>query len=330
MTINGLFMLGSPTTRPDGAKMSSRDFVPPKILFDPAGLSTYFSAVENARAAAPELSDERGPSPPQFVRSYMNWIGRKVLRLTYTIHGLGAFGLITLGVVVTKFNIASRVIHPLIRAQIHRSGVRLLPIISFLALALGFVIIGQTVSLLNRVGATNYAGLIMVTVVVRELGPLVTALLVLARIGTGIVIELGTARALGEVEALEALGIDPIHYLVVPRVIGLALSIFALTVYLVLMALFSGYLFAFLQDVPLRPGEYFSQLAGALQWQDFVLLALKSCSFGIVIATVTCFHGLARPLRLEEVAAATTSAVVESVVVCILLDALFIIVYLVI
>jgi phospholipid/cholesterol/gamma-HCH transport system permease protein len=251
-----------------------------------------------------------------------------LIRLTNTIHGLGAFALITLGVLLTKFHVASRVIHPIIRFQIHRAGVCLLPIVSFIALALGLVIIGQTVSLLSRVGATNYAGIIMVTVVVRELGPLIAALLVLARVGTAIVIELGTARALGEVEALEALGIDPIHYLVVPRVVGLAVSVFALTIYLILIALFSGYLFAFLQDVPLRPGDYFSQLAGSLRWEDFALLAVKTVSFGVIIATVTCYHGLAKPLQLDEVAQATTRAVVESVVVCILLDAVFIIVYL--
>lgn len=270
----------------------------------------------------------RTSSEISYARSYMNWIGRKIIRLTTTIHGLGAFALIAMGVVVTKFNVASRVVHPMVRTQIYRAGVRLLPIVAFIALALGFVIIGQTVSLLSRVGATNYAGLIMVTVVVRELGPLVTALLVLARVGTAIVVELGTARAFGEVEALEALGIDPMHYLVMPRVIGLALSVAALTIYLILIALFSGYLFAFLQDIPLRPGEYFSQLANALSWQDFVLLALKSSSFGITIAVVSCFHGLARPLRVDEVAQATTRAVVESIVFCTMLDALFIIVYL--
>jgi phospholipid/cholesterol/gamma-HCH transport system permease protein len=263
------------------------------------------------------------------VGRYAHWIGRRLLGLTATIHGLGAFALITLGVAITKFNAASRVIHPSVRAQIYRAGIRLLPITSFLAIALGLVIIGQTVSLLSRVGATNYAGTIMVTVVVRELGPLITALLVLARIGTEIVIELGTARALGEVEALEALAIDPVHYLVLPRVAGLAISIFALTIYFIITALVSGYLFAFLQDVPLRPGDYFDQLAGSLRWQDFVLLAMKTIAFGMMIAIVTCYHGLARRLRIEEVATATTRAVVESVVACTLLDALFIIVYLI-
>ncbi|MSU64210.1 MAG: ABC transporter permease [Pedosphaera sp.] len=268
------------------------------------------------------------PGRASLGQTYLHWIGRKLIRATNTIHGLSAFALITLGVIVTKFGVASRVIHPLIHAQIHRAGVKLLPLITFLALALGMVVIGQTVSLLSRVGATQYAGIVMVTVVVRELGPLVTALLVLARVGTATVIELGTGRAMGEVEALEAMAIDPIHYLVMPRVIGLALAIFSLTVYLILMSLFSGYLFAFLQDVPLQPGDYFSQLATSLRWQDFVLLALKSCSFGSAIAVVTCYHGLARPLTLGEVSQVTTQAVVQSIAFCVLLDALFIVVYL--
>ena len=267
---------------------------------------------------------------PSFARIYLNWIGRIILSIVRTIHGLGAFALITLGVTLTKFGKAADLIHPMISLQITRAGVRLLPMVSFVAFVLGLVVIGQTVSLLNRFGAQNWAGTVMVTVIVRELGPLVTAFLVLARVGTVIVIELSTNRATGEVEALEALGIDPIHFLVMPRVLGLAASIFSLTVYMIIVSLVSGYLFAFLQDVPLRPGEYLNQLTAALRWEDFALLALKTISFGSVIATVTCFHGLARPVRLEEVAQVTSNAVVSSVIACVLLDALFIIVYLII
>ncbi len=82
-------------------------------------------------------------------------------------------------------------------------GVALLPMFFFVALALGFLVVGQTVSALAKVGAISYLGSTMVIVVVRELGPLLAAFLVLARVGTAHVIELGTARALGEVEALE-------------------------------------------------------------------------------------------------------------------------------
>lgn len=262
-------------------------------------------------------------------RAYLNFVSRKVFAFTETLYGLGAFALITLVVLLRKTRTAGHVVHPLIRAQILRAGLRLLPMTSFLGLALGLVIIGQTVFLLSRVGAQNFTGTIMVTVVVRELGPMIAALLVLARVGTAIVTELGTSRALGEVEALESLGIDPVHFFVVPRVIGLACSIFSLTIYLILTALFSGYLFAFLQDVPLLPADYFSQLANALTWQDFALLALKTILFGAIIAVVTCYQGLAQPLHIEEVSAVTTRAVAHSVVACVLIDALFIIVYLV-
>lgn len=263
------------------------------------------------------------------VRAYFNWIGRIILRTVRTIHGLGAFALITLAVTVTKFWRSSQVVHPIIWQQVHRGGVKLLPMISFLGLALGLVVIGQTVSLLSRVGAVDYLGIVMVTVVVRELGPMVTALLVLARAGTAIVIQLSTSRATGEIEALEALGIDPIHYVVMPRVLGLSISIFSLTIYLIIIALLGGYLFAFIQDVPMTPTAYFSQLAQSLEWQDFALLALKTVSFGAVIAIVTSYQGLAQPVRLEEVPQVTTRAVVQSVVGCVLLDALFIVVYLV-
>ncbi len=266
----------------------------------------------------------RAPLP----HSYINFVGRKLLRLILTVQGLGAFALITLGVLVAKFGVARRVIHPLIREEVTRSGVRLFAMTMFVALALGLVIIGQTVSLLSRVSANQFLGTVMVSVVVRELGPLITALIVLSRTGTAHVIELGTARALGEVEALEAIGIDPIHYLVIPRVIGMALSVFALTIYLVIGALISGYLWAFIQDVPLRPGDYFSQLATSLRVLDFVVLAVKSALFGAIIALVSCYHGLAQPLRLEEVSEATVRAVAQSVIFCVALDAFFIIVYL--
>ena len=261
-------------------------------------------------------------------RSLTGYVGRGLFRFLLTLQGLGAFTLITLGVMISRFGAARQVMRPRVFQEISRAGLRLLPMFLFISAALGLVVIGQTVSWLTRVGAINYLGTVMVVVVVRELGPLVAALLVLARIGTANVIELGTARAMGEVEALEALGIDPVHYLVVPRVVGMALGVFALTVYLILGALLSGYLWAFLQDVPLRPGDYFHQLAAALSGLDFALLAIKAVAFGSIIAVVTCYHGLAQPLRLEEVSRATVAAIAQSIVACVLLDALFIIIYL--
>ena len=267
----------------------------------------------------------RAPLP----RSYTDFLGRKLFLFLLTVQGLGAFALITLGVILKKSGVAKNVMRPRLRQETARAGVALLPMFFFVALALGFLVVGHTVSALAKVGATSYLGSTMVIVIVRELGPLLAAMLVLARVGTAHVIELGTARALGEVEALEALGIDPVHYLIVPRIIGMALGIFSLTVYLILGALASGYLFAFLQDVPMTPGDYFKQITESLSWLDFALLALKTMAFGFFIAIVTCYHGLAQPLRLEEVSRVAVRAVTQGVIVCVLIDVLFIVLYLV-
>jgi phospholipid/cholesterol/gamma-HCH transport system permease protein len=283
--------------------------------------------------------DERNPGAPEALSarrlmavppgwSFADRTGRSVFSFLATARGLVAFALITLGVTLTKFGVARDVTFPAIYQEQARSGKQVLPLFLFISAALGLVVVGQTISLLKEIGATAYLGPIMVAVVVRELSPLLTAMLVLARSGTRHVIELGTARAQGELEALEALRIDPIHYLVMPRVIGMGMAVFSLTIYFIIGTLVSGYLFAFVTNVPLRPDEYVHQLTDALSGLDFVVLAIKSSLFGVVIAIITCYHGLAQPLRLEEVSRATIRAVAQSVVACVLLDAVFIVVYL--
>jgi phospholipid/cholesterol/gamma-HCH transport system permease protein len=289
----------------------------------------YAAAMRGNLAKAFELTNTQVFRHAALPKSYTDRLGRKLFLALLTVQGLGAFALITLGVILKKSRTARSVVQPRVRQEISRAGSALLPLFIFVALALGFVVVGQAISVLAKTGQTSYLGDTMVIIIVRELGPLLTAMLVLARVGTANVIELGTARALGEVEALEALGIDPVHYLIVPRVIGMAAGIFSLTVYLILGSLASGWLFAFLQDVSLTPGDYFKQIAGALSWLDFALLALKTVMFGFFIAIVTCYHGLAQPLRLEDVSRVAVRAVTQGVVVCVLIDAVFIVLYLV-
>ena len=266
----------------------------------------------------------RSPRPSSYTRLAGGWL----LAAWDQARRLTAFSLITLAVLVRRYAGASAVMRPLISHHIAAAGIRLLPITSVIAAAMGWAIIGQTVALLTRVGVQDLIGTVMVLGVIRELGPLATALLVLMRVGVPTVVELGTARATGEVEGFEALGMDPVLLLVVPRVLGMMVAVFALTSYLIVGALCAGYLFAFLQDVPLQPGEYFRQVALALTWQDFLLLGLKSAGFGLAIALASCFQGLSRPLELRDVAGVTGSAVVASLLACVALDAVFILLYL--
>jgi len=293
-----------------------------------------------AGALPPNSKAERPPVPPP--RRPPGWaVLRGILRILYPVRWAGfqlrafiaglkrlvAFTLITLATGVQKWGVAPRVIHPLIREQILRAGVRLLPLVCLLGLVLGFSIVGQLLVRLNETGQPKLFSKIIGPIVVRELGPLAAMLVVLTRVGTAMVTELGTARALGEIEALEALGIDPIHYLVVPRVIGLTVSVVALTLYLVLVSLLGGFLLGFCQGSSVTLSDYFGSLAGALSWLDFPMLGLKTLTLGAINALIICYQGLAEPLRLEDVGDATARTVAQCFVAGLAIDTLFLVAY---
>lgn len=210
----------------------------------------------------------------------------------------------------------------LTREHLWQSGVRQLPLIAFLGVALGLLVVGQAVALLKQVSAQRYMGTVMVTVVMRELGPLLTAFVVAARAGTATVVELGAARLAGTMQR-------GMRELVAPRLRAFAVSSVCLTVYLIAVALACGYVTAFLQGVPLRPGAYCAQLADAMHWMDFLLVAVKSALFGGMVALVCCFHGIQRLARMEDFSHATTGAVLESLASCLALDAVFLAGYIV-
>src|SRR5262245_31625138 len=123
-------------------------------------------AVVKGQFSAAKLFDVRTLARAPLPKSYSDLIGRGIMQVLVTIQGLGAFALITLVVTLKKFGVAKAVIRPLIRQEISRSGVRLLPMFIFLSLALGFLVIGQTVVILQKLGQYNYIGTVMVVVVV--------------------------------------------------------------------------------------------------------------------------------------------------------------------
>lgn len=274
------------------------------------------------------LGDEKQKGISDSVAEFASLIGGKFFLFFNTIRGVAAFTLISLGVLINKFNKGTCIIHPMIRQQARRCGIDLLPLIVFISLAIGFLVIGQTVAILSRFGVKDLIGVLMVSVVIRELGPLAAAFIILGKVGTAIVIELATSRAMGEVETLETLGIDPVHYFVVPRIVGIIAGTISLTVYLVIGGILSGYLFAFLQEVPIHPSEYFRQIADALSYVDFIIIFIKGAGFGLLISVIACYHGLAKPINLAMISKVTTSAILQSIIGCVILDALIIIVYL--
>ena len=207
----------------------------------------------------------------------MQLAGRRALASVQTIKGLIAFALISVGALISHRHHARPLIRSLVVEQVAQNGLKLLPLGLAVAAAVGLVVVGQIVTLLTKLGATQLIGPLVVTLVIRELAPLITAFLVLGRSGTNTVVQLGTSRALGEVEALETLAIDPIHYLVVPRILGLA------TVRVRPDGLCDyGHarlwirLFAFLTDTPLTIETFAGEIFNSLTWFDFTLLGIKT------------------------------------------------------
>lgn len=198
-------------------------------------------------------------------------------------------------------------------AQIYFTGWQAIPLISVLALSSGAVVILQSSSNLNLLGGTEMIGNLLVVIIVRELGPLITALVVIARSGTAVASEVGNMRANREIEALESMGINPLSYIVFPRILGGVISVVCLAFYFIVIALLGGFfLTKALQDLPLQ--FYLDSLANAIAFEDVGLFLLKNIFSGMIIFVVCCYQGLSVGRSPTEVPIATTQAVVNSII----------------
>jgi phospholipid/cholesterol/gamma-HCH transport system permease protein len=206
-----------------------------------------------------------------------------------------------------------RTIFSVVSSQIYFTGWQAMPLMSVLALASGGVVILQASSNLNLLGGTQMIGNLLVVIVVRELGPLMTALVVIARSGTAVASEVGNMRANREIEALESMGINPLSYIVFPRILGGVISVVCLAFYFTTIALIGGFFITkLIQDLPLA--FYLDSLANAIAAEDLWLFLLKNIFSGMIIFVVCCYQGLSVKRSPTEVPVATTQAVVNSII----------------
>lgn len=204
-------------------------------------------------------------------------------------------------------------IFSVISAQIYFTGFQAIPLISVLALASGGIVILQSSSNLTLFGGSQMIGNLLVAIVVRELGPLMTALVVIARSGTAVASEVGNMRANREIEALEAIGINPLSFIVFPRLVGGVLSVVCLAFYYVAVALIGGFLITkLLHNMSTR--FYFNALGDAIDAHDMWIFLLKNTFSGMIIFIVSCYQGLSVRRSPTEVPIVTTQAVVNSII----------------
>ncbi len=256
------------------------------------------------------------------MRELLGAIGRGTARWLAQVGALARFAFEALGSLSSLPGAGRRVAGRVLLNQLRFTALEGVGLVVLLSGILSFLVISSSIGQLGRVGATDLIGRLMVVVIVRELGPILTALAIVGRSGTAITAELATNTVLGEVRALEGLGIDPFHYLVLPRLFGSVISVTVLLVLFDVIAVFAGFLAA--GSAGMSGPRYLSIVAGDLTTQDVILTVAKGIVFGAIIGTLPSFQGLSVRTGPTGIPQAVTRGTVSSIALIFICSALFV------
>ena len=205
-----------------------------------------------------------------------------------------------------------------ISRQILYTGVEAMGLVGIIAFFCGVTIVLQSMTTMPQFGVTEYFGNILVVAVVRELGPFFTSLVVIGRSGAALAAYIGTMRVNKEIDALEVMGIDPVHFIVIPALVGMTLSMLCLNFYFDAIAIVGGLVIANV-TVQVPFGIFIGKVFEALSWQDILLSSSKGLVFGTVIAIISCWHGI-MVSNIRAVPQAAMRAVVGSMTFTIIIN----------
>jgi phospholipid/cholesterol/gamma-HCH transport system permease protein len=200
-------------------------------------------------------------------------------------------------------------------------GVLSLPVIALTGLFIGMVLAVQSHFQFSQIGLANHMGAVINMTLVRELGPVLAATMLAGRVGSAMAAELGTMRVTEQIDALESMGINPIHHLVVPRVAAALLLIPTLTIMADFMGIFGGFAYSYLA-LDIDPHLYFQHSRDFVGGWDLLTGLIKSLFFGCTIAIVSCYHGFHCQVGAKGVGRAATAAFVVSFVLILGVDLL--------
>jgi phospholipid/cholesterol/gamma-HCH transport system permease protein len=201
-------------------------------------------------------------------------------------------------------------------------GVEALPIVSLISFFVGTILALQGAYELRRLGALQLVASAVAISMTRELGPLMTAIVVIGRSGSAFAAEIGTMKVNEEIDALETMALEPIHFLVAPKFLAMILMMPCLTTWADFMGVLGGGLFG-VTSAGFTWGTYRNATLAALVLRDIMTGLVKAFMFGLVITAVGCHEGFATGLGSEQVGRSTTSAVVKSIFLVIAVDLVF-------
>jgi phospholipid/cholesterol/gamma-HCH transport system permease protein len=207
----------------------------------------------------------------------------------------------------------------LIVHQIYNAGARSLIIIMLSGFFVGAVLALQGFSLLQRFGSEEALGVAAALGLLKELGPVVTALLFAGRAGTSLTSEIGLMRATDQLTAMEMMAVDPMRYVAAPRFLGGVLAMPLLVAIFNIVGLFGAQLVG-VQQMGVDVGSFWSQMQGAVELKDVNEGIVKSLAFGVACSLIAVYEGYHAPPTAEGVGLATTRTVVSSSVLTLMLD----------
>jgi phospholipid/cholesterol/gamma-HCH transport system permease protein len=262
------------------------------------------------------------PDEPHNFMAGIRELGQWVSEIGVTLVGLlGFFGATLVGFA----NVIRRPRRFRVNAVVTRFdvvGVRALGIIGLMSFLIGIVIAQQGSVQLAQFGAEVYTINLIGRITVRELGTLMTAIMVAGRSGSAFAAQLGTMKITEEIDAMRTIGVSPVEALVIPRVIAAVVMMPLLAFWAMLLALIGGGIFVWL-DLSIPPLTYIQRLQEVIPITDMWVGIIKAPVFGFIIALAGCFQGMLVEGNSEEVGTRTTTAVVQSIFLVIVLDAVF-------
>ncbi|MCG8618534.1 MAG: MlaE family lipid ABC transporter permease subunit [Desulfobacterales bacterium] len=206
-----------------------------------------------------------------------------------------------------------------------RAGVNALPIVALISFIVGLVMAFQAAIPMKMFGAEIYVANLIGIAMVRELGPLMTAIVLAGRSASAFAAEIGTMKINEEIDALTVMGMDPVKFLIVPRIIAATLITPLLTIFANLVGILGGAVVIISFGYPLI--TYYNQVAGFVTWQDLTGGLVKCFVFGLLIAATGCIRGYQTLRGPSAVGDSTTRAVVSSIILIAVFDGIFSVVY---
>jgi phospholipid/cholesterol/gamma-HCH transport system permease protein len=263
------------------------------------------------------------PIPPHHTLvGFVARVGEMTVMVGHGVYAMLGFG----GLVAATF--ANSLIHPKrlrvipTLVQMEQTGVNAMPIVGLLSFLIGVVMAYQGADQLRRFGAEIYTVNLVGIAILRELGVLLSAIIIAGRSGSAFTAQIGTMQVNQEIDAMQTLGLDPVEVLVLPRVFGLVLTLPLLVFYADVMGLIGGFLMSWaVLGIPLP--AFLDQLRGAITEWTLWVGVIKAPFFAWIIAMIGCFEGFNVSGSAESVGRLTTQSVVESIFVVIVADAAF-------